>query len=275
MRQTLTFLKKLTKLILGRSSVVDITPLTFNGWKMATGTQVPWHQGGTNQISRSFSRIDDWIANLITKREVHLTQFRIECVDTEVSALKWRHYFVYWTASQACKIPCKIQKNFVELGVCDGLTAWYAVGARIDSQCDGHFYLYDAWEGMRRDLLDPSEKGSEGSYAYLDLENTKRNLARSGATDLVYNKGYIPESFATCANPATVAWLHIDLNSSLPTISALNFFWDSIIPGGIILFDDFAWPGYEATRHEIETWSDEKRIDIMHLPTGQAIVYKN
>lgn len=270
----IAFLKRLAKVFLGRANIVEITPLTFTGWKMATGTQVPWHEGGGNQRSRGFADCDARMAALIASREIHLTQFRPQSVDVEVAALKWRHYFVHWTASTACQIRAPGERNFVELGVCDGLTAWYAIDARMQHHCNGQFYLYDAWAAMRSDLLTRSEKTSEGSYAYLSLENAQRNLALSGASDFVYNKGYLPESFATCPNPATVAWLHIDLNSALPTLASLDFFWDKMLPGGIVLFDDFAWPGYEDTRRQIEAWSDERGFDILHLPTGQALISK-
>lgn len=274
MSRRIKFLKKLAKVFLGRATVVEIMPLTFVGWKMATGTQTPWSDGGGNQRSRFFAECEHRLSNLIAKREICLSQFKQENVDSEVAALRWRHYFVHWTASESARLLSKEQKNFVELGVCDGLTAWFAAAARLESQCDGQFYLYDAWAGMREDLLTSTEKTSAGSYSYLSLEKTQRNLALSGASDFIFNKGYLPESFSTCQNPETVAWLHIDLNSALPTIAALNFFWDRIIAGGIVLFDDFAWPGYEDTCKQIEAWSDERGIAILHLPTGQAMIIK-
>ena len=46
MSKSISLLKRLAKVILGRASVVEIVPLTFAGWKMATGTQVPWYGGG-------------------------------------------------------------------------------------------------------------------------------------------------------------------------------------------------------------------------------------
>lgn len=275
MSKSISFFKKLAKVFLGRAAVVEITPLTFTGWQMATGTQVPWHQGGGNQRSRSFSERDGQMADLISRREVRLTQFRQESVDSEVAALKWRHYFVHWTASDAARLKSSSVKNFVELGVCDGLTAWYAAHAMLEAKCDGRFYLYDAWAPMREDLLTESEKTSAGSYAYLSIENTKKNLSITGFDGFVFNKGYIPESFSTSQNPDTVAWLHIDLNSAVPTLAAMDYFWGRMIHGGIVLFDDFAWPGYEDTRQKIEAWSDTRGVPILHLPTGQAMITKS
>jgi hypothetical protein len=127
---------------------------------------------------------------------------------------------------------------------------------------------------MRLDLLTESEGRSAGSYSYLDIENTRKNLDLCGGDRLVFVKGYIPESFARSRNPEQIAWMHIDLNSSIPTIASLDFFWDRLLPGGVVLLDDFAWSGYEDTRMEVEKWCQATSLDIMKFPTGQSLITK-
>ncbi len=267
--------KKIAKVLLGRSVIVDIVPpIQFVGWKMATATCPPWSNGGSNALAISFTNCDTELAELIASRKVILSQFRPASVSTEVMQLRWRHYIVYWSATVASRIAGGGDKNFVEMGVCDGLTAWYASRARQALNCGGEFFLYDAWAGMRSDLLTGSEGAAVGSYSYLDIENTKRNLASCGPDKFVYIKGYIPESFSQARNPEKIAWMHIDLNSSIPTIESLKFFWDRLLPGGVILLDDFAWPGYEDTRAEVEKWCENLHLDILQFPTGQALITK-
>lgn len=91
------------------------------------------------------------------------------------------------------------------MGVCDGLTAWFASHARQRSKCDGEFFLYDAWEEMRPELLTASEGGSAGSYSYLNIEITQKNLTLCGKDIFVFNKVYVPESFAQSRNPESIA----------------------------------------------------------------------
>ncbi len=268
-------LKQLVKVLLGRSSIVDIAPpVQFVGWKMATGTRPPWSRGGSNLLATGFANCDTELADHIASRRIILTQFRQRSVNIEVSQLRWRHYIVYWSASVASKIVSCKARNFVEMGVCDGLTAWYASRARQTLGCGGEFFLYDAWEGMRSDLLTESERTSAGSYSYLDIESTKRNLVFCGDDQFVFVKGYIPESFAEARNPDQIAWMHIDLNSSIPTLASLDFFWDRLLPGGLVLLDDFAWPGYEDTRVEVEKWCYARNLDILQFPTGQGLITK-
>lgn len=269
------FLKGVAKVLLGRSTIVDIAPpVHFVGWKLATGSIPPWGDGGNNVLASDFVASDNELAHHINKRNVILTQFRQASVSPEVEQLRWRHYFVHWSATVASAITCDTARNFVEIGVCDGLTAWYASKARQRSACGGEFFLYDAWDGMRSDLLSESERNSVDSYSYLDIENTKRNLGFCGDDQFVYVKGYVPESFAKSRCPDRVAWVHIDLNSSIPTIASLDFFWDRLLLGGIVLLDDFAFPGYEDTRAAVERWCQTQDIGILQLPTGQAIIVK-
>ena len=142
----------------------------------------------------------------------------------------WRHYIVFWAARYA---PLG---NFVECGACDGLTAYFALSAR-----QGAAYLYDAWEAMKDEDLRESKKKHAGDYGYLSLEMTRKNLGMfAERVNLI--KGFIPQSFVS--TPGNVSLLHIDLNSSAPTTASLKEFYDKILPGGIILFDDYGWRGY-------------------------------
>lgn len=268
-------IKKLIKLMLGRASIIEmVPPVQFVGWKMVTGTCPPWSGGGSNALASAFANCNKELESHIASRNVILTQFQQRSVSIEVAQLSWRHYIVYWSATVASRIAGGNARNFVEMGVCDGLTAWYASQARQNLSCGGEFFLYDAWEGMRPDLLTESERRSAGSYSYLDIENTKRNLDLCGSDKFVFIKGYIPDSFAHSRNPEQIAWMHIDLNSSIPTIASLNFFWDRLLTGGIVLLDDYAWPGYEDTKIEVEKWCLDRSLDIFQFPTGQAIITK-
>lgn len=271
----ISIFKKFAKVLLGRSVIVDIIPpIEFVGWKMATGTRVPWQDGGSNKLGRGFAECDLRLNEYIALGKVILSQFRRRTVTREVAQLRWRHYIVYWSATLASRIAGGDRKNFVELGVCDGLTTWFASHARQSSRCGGEFFLYDAWDEMRSDLLTPSEGGSAGSYGFLNIENTAKNLSHCVDEKFVFNKGYIPESFSYSRNPKEIAWLHIDLNSSMPTIASLDLFWDRLLPGGLVLLDDFAWPGYEETRINVELWCQARDIDILQMPTGQALLTK-
>jgi hypothetical protein len=166
-----------------------------------------------------------------------------------------------------------VVRNLVECGVCDGLTVFFAMEA-IKGNAAFKSFLYDAWEGMKKENLLDSEIKSAGDYDYLRIENTKRNLAAFHDRS-VFNKGYIPDSFEGANNPTEVTWLHIDLNSSVITKCSLDFFYDRVVSGGLILFDDYAWPDYYDTKVVVDQFFSGKSGTLLHLPTGQAIYFKD
>jgi hypothetical protein len=60
----------------------------------------------------------------------------------------------------------------------------------------------------------------------------------------------------------------------MPTEETLKFFYEKILPGGVILFDDYAWNGYVDTKRVVDRFFQMKNVELLHLPTGQAIVFK-
>jgi O-methyltransferase len=270
----LTSLYRLLKYLTGPGYITFIEEVYFDGWNMVTGSRTPWMNGGGNSTSQDFYKTDKELKKLVADKKINLTQFIPENTLPELENLNWRHYIVYWTVNYAIQNTKSIHKNLVECGVCDGLTIFYAMNAAKNLQVDASAFLYDAWDAMRSDLLLEAEKKSTGSYSYLNIENTKANLSHVKNGTLIYNKGYIPEVFAKSNNPDNLIWLHLDLNSVTPTIDSLEFFWDKLEIGGIILFDDFAWPGYLETQNGIENWIKNKRGNFFQFPTGQAMFIK-
>ena len=57
-------------------------------------------------------------------------------------------------------------------------------------------------------------------------------------------------------------------------METLKFFYDKIENGGIILFDDYAYEGYEDTRIVVDDFLNNKNVQFFQLPTGQAIFFK-
>ena len=259
------FLRKI--LLIGRAP-------TFTGWGMTTCTAIPW---GTDQklgaIECDYSNTHQALMDLVATHKFSLSQLKDGSEIETLESLRWRHYIVYWSSHYAAQNTRVAVKNLVECGVCDGLTSFYAMRAASNHTKNWAAYLYDAWAEMKEDLLLASEKKNKMSYDYLDVELTKKNLELF-QSNIIFNKGFIPDSFAVSQNPDSIVWLHIDLNSAIPTLAALDFFWDRLESGGVILFDDFNWIGYEDTKKVILDWLSTREGTLLPLPTGQAIIFK-
>jgi hypothetical protein len=260
------FLRKI--LMVGRAP-------TFVGWGMTTCTAIPWgDEQKLGAIEHDYSQACKTLVDLITNHKFSLSQFKDLNKLEMLESLRWRHYIVYWSSHYAIVNTRVATKNLVECGVCDGLTSFFAMSAASNQTKNWAVYLYDAWAEMKENLLLASEKKNKMSYDYLDVELTKKNL-EPFQSHITFNKGFIPESFAVSQNPDSIVWLHIDLNSATPTLAALDFFWDKLASGGVILFDDYNWIGYEDTKKVILDWLSTRAGTLLPLPTGQAIIFKS
>lgn len=252
--------------ILGRSK-----PPAFSGWGMTTESIPPW-LAGEGSLDRSFAEANDDFMRRLHSGAFLPTQFLgTHDLDVLMSTLMWRHYFVFWSANFASKFARVERTTLVECGVCDGVTAFFA--GKCQTAVDWRFYLYDAWEGMQSGRLLDSEKGNQGAYSYLSIENTQRNLAPF-QDHLTYIKGYIPDTLVGDQHPSQVSWMHIDMNSAAASLGALEYFYDRIASGGLILFDDYGVPGYSDTRATVDKFFEGRQGVLLPTPTGQAIFFK-
>ena len=254
----------------------------FTGWGMTSKHALPWDiKNSTDKTGLKFSEVESDLKKLIKDGEFVLTQFQKNSSHAEdpsitLNSLSWRHYLVYWSATIATRFSKTSSCNFVEAGTCDGLTIKFAISAlenEIDRDTNYKIYLYDAWDAMKLEHLTTKESGAEGHYSYLSIDRTKANLKRF-EEHCEFIKGYIPEVFSENPGPSDLSWLHIDLNSSMPTQKTLEQFVPKLLSGGVVLFDDYGHGGYSETKKVADEFFSEKDGILMPLPTGQAIFFK-
>jgi hypothetical protein len=272
--------KKFPRLLsLWRIARISRGRFSFSGWGMYTDsfTTPPWDsvfQGIEVDSAIGFQQTNESLTLLVKNKKFDLSQFsHLSDQSQALLPLRWRHYFVYWTALSAAKSTKGDFKNLVEMGTCDGLTAYFGMSAMNNLGVEYKMFMYDAWEAMKGDDLFESEKSKKGMYSYLNLDTTIHNL-KDFSTRTVFNKGYIPESFANSINPKELVWLHIDLNAAAPSRSSLEFFYEKMLPGGIFLFDDYAIHDHTETKRVVDAFFQDKEVNLIQLPTGQSMVFK-
>ena len=252
--------------------------IKFSGWGLTTTLSTPWLGLSKNKTYIGFNNAKKILDNKIKNKEFTLQQAKnyYENVSFEdtfnlYEELRYRHYVVYYSALVAFENTKS--KNIVECGVAEGLSIFFSL-SKFKEDKNYKAYLYDGWEKLRsRELTTEKDKKRKNNYFFLDLEVTKKNLSEFN-NNIIYNKGFIPESFQTSTNPENISWLSIHLNSSMPTLEALNFFYPKLEKNGVILFDDYGFDSYEDTRLVIENFFENKEVLFFQLMTGQALVIK-
>jgi len=257
-------------------SLVKANLIKFNGWGLISQRDMPWDSKFENKYLKNFKKIEKKFLKKIKDRTFNLSQFNSFENSYEKNfyillGLKYRHYYVYLSTLIANRNTKS--NNYVECGVCDGLTIFFNSQLHISND-NLKVYLYDSWSKVRnKDFINNQEKNKTDNYSYLDINQTKKNLTEFKKF-LIFNKGYIPEIFKNSKNPKKICWLHIDLNASKPTSSTLNFFYNRIEKNGVILIDDYADSNYKDTRLVIDKFLTKKNDLLFQLPTGQAIILK-
>ena len=288
-RKSLEKLQTLVSILQGKVKTfkrirIMLKPKTprFTGWGMTSKHALPWDiKNSTDKTGLKFSEVESDLKKLIKDGEFVLTQFQknssyAEDPSITLNSLSWRHYLVYWSATIAARFSKTSSCNFVEAGTCDGLTIKFAISAlenEISLGTNYKVFLYDAWDAMKLEHLTTKESGATGHYSYLSIEQTKTNL-KEYREHCEFVKGYIPEVFSENPGPRDLSWLHIDLNSSMPTQKTLEQFVPKLLPGGVVLFDDYGHGGFSETKEIADKFFSNDDGLLMPLPTGQAIFFK-
>ena len=192
-------------------------------------------------------------------------------------AWHWRVHTGLWAATTAIKLP----GDFVECGVNRGFMS-SAIMAHLD--WDSHmrnFYLLDTFSGVDERFLSDEDRAigvpernaqeiQNGFYTF-DLESVRANFAEWKNTRLIV--GAIPETLPGVVS-ARIAFLHLDLNCSLPEVAAMDYFWDKLVPGAIVLMDDYAYCGYRSQKLGMDEFAKRRGVTVLSLPTGQGLLIR-
>jgi O-methyltransferase len=182
---------------------------------------------------------------------------------------RWRMWLLTRHAAYASRLP----GNFAEFGVYRAGCARMVLGTTALDP-GRRLYLFDTYSGIPDDRLTPGERqeGLGGSLADTSAEYVRRLLSPWDPIPVVCAGDVFETIPATDTGP--LAFVHLDLNAAAPTRHVLEHVYDRIVPGGVVVFDDYGWSGYEDQRRTIDEFLRDQTETIIALPTGQATFLK-
>ena len=189
-----------------------------------------------------------------------------------IKALYLCKYFIY---------ASKLEGNVLELGVLRGLSSYLLIllSKKINhSILQKNFYLIDSFEGLS-EILPEDKIINSKLYQHIkgdlkaNLEDVK-NLFRNFKNVKIF-KGWIPQVFNEINSNEKYCFIHLDVDLYKPTIDSLNYFYDKVIAGGIIITDDYSSELFPGTKKAWNEFVKSKNIkDSIGLPSGQAVIIK-
>jgi O-methyltransferase len=190
-------------------------------------------------------------------------------------AIQWRVHTALWVASQCIQLD----GDFVECGVHTGiLSGAVLTWLNFSEFTKKTYYLLDTFEGIPEDQISESEM-------IFGVGNMNRKYPKGDATYLgalekfslwsnaKIIRGRVPETLAQVASDR-IAYLSIDMNAAEPEIAAAEYFWPRLLPGAMILLDDYGWSPHIHQKQAFDQFALRHNIQIMSLPTGQGLIMK-
>jgi hypothetical protein len=191
--------------------------------------------------------------------------------------MQWRVHVALWAAAAAARVPgdfveCGVNAGFISSAIMKSLD-WAKIGKRfylIDTFGGPLFAQYSAEElAVGRGRV-AQEALTKGAYV-TDLARVRANYAEWPNVEIV--QGAVPGVLPS-VGVGRVAFLHIDMNCAYPERAALEFFWDRLTPGGMVLFDDYAYFGNDPLKAAIDSAAASLGAEVLSLPTGQGLIVK-
>jgi hypothetical protein len=155
--------------------------------------------------------------------------------------------------------------------ICSTLRSWSP-----DYDGSGH-HVFDSFQGLSEPTLEdevPTDwpggdavrlAARAGSFA-ATLEQVRHNLA--AFRGICYYPGWIPLSFRDLAE-RRYRFVHVDVDLYDPTYDCLNYFFPRLVPGGLIVCDDYNWPG---ARNALEDFCAAHGTSLDVTPHDQAVI---
>lgn len=186
---------------------------------------------------------------------------------------RWTVHVALWAASRAAQlsgdfVECGVDTGMLSLAICDWLDF---------NKLDRDFWLFDTFRGIPEEQMTEAERtgigGWHNQHSYVECyERAVANFAAWPRCRLV--RGVVPDSLAAFHEERRVAYLSIDMNIVAPEIAAINFFWERLVPGAIVLLDDYAWASHTAQKVAFDEFAAAHGAMILSLPTGQGLLIR-
>lgn len=167
--------------------------------------------------------------------------------------------------------------NVVECGVGAGESLSYICSISKLLNIDAKIWAFDSFEGFPQSTIEDEGKYKAGNikphYKMYNVEFVKKymktfNIDEQEIQKIQFVKGFFPESFKNY-NSEKVDFLHLDVDLYNSYKYCLEFFWEYLGEGSIVLFDEYKsksdlhkWPGASKA---IDEFFLEKKLDIKKI----------
>jgi len=170
-----------------------------------------------------------------------------------------------WTIVQLLKLVRDLDGDSVECGAFQGGTSFFML--KHGRQHRAH-HIFDSFEGLSApDAIDGSHwrRGSLSSAEAVIRDNLK------AFANVTYYRGWIPDRFSEVTD-RRFCFVHVDVDLYRPTRDSLDFFFARLVPGGVMVCDDYGFDTCPGARKAMDEFAAQHRLAVLDLPSGQGVI---
>lgn len=178
----------------------------------------------------------------------------------------YRCFFLYQFAKHANAVP----GQFAQVGVYRGGSAKLITSVKSKTK---KFYLFDTFTGLpaHNPKIDDLHKGK---FSDVNLRQIKKLFTNNSTVKII--PGFFPKS-APIITKEKFAFVYVDVDLYKSNYDALNFFYNRMSPGGIIIFDDYGWRYCRGIKKSIRDFIKKYKIKEIPIITTkyQCVIVKS
>lgn len=203
----------------------------------------------------------------------------VKAYDRALSTHPYPGYENQWRVSVALTLgtwAMQLEGDFVECGVNTGANAAAMIDYLNFNASSKTFYLFDTFAGypLGQCTEEEIQNGLEECYrdSYRETWTEVQETFKRDRVQLI--RGLVPDTLQQ-VSVSQVAYLLLDMNARAPEIAALEHFFPQLVPGGLVLIDDYSHPMHREQKNGYDAFAKKIGRPILNLPTGQGVLIKS
>lgn len=176
----------------------------------------------------------------------------------------WKLDFL-WEAVSACPAG-----DIVEIGCWRGGSSLVITGSASVHKPDANIYICDTFKGIA--LAGPNDNyHKDGDFSNTSKEHVHGLLSMNGLSKFKLVEGIFPIETADQVPTRSIALLHIDVDVYEGYRLILNWAQDKLVPGAIVIFDDYSGAGCLGARQAVDEYFAGRTDFEMYLRASDLV----
>lgn len=172
-----------------------------------------------------------------------------------------KSFMIYQYARYAAR---HLKGDVAQLGVYRGGSA--KIIAECFKDTPSKVFLFDTFEGLPGD-----GEGEKGLFSDVVYDEVQKLL--SPYPHVVFRKGFFPDTAQDLTN-RKFSFIYLDGDMYQSTKDGLNFFYPRLVPGGIIILDDYESPKWTGVKKAVQEFAGSHDLEVIQTAWWQCAIIK-